>query len=178
MSMTKPVYNMARSSNYAPRHVKPNANPSAACGGTSPCRGGFSGRENWSAVFLRADTNARHDRRFSRSFFEKTSVFRFAIPEKGNTVRLAPLRSSGSRREFFGNKTVQYDVRGYASASWRCIFPNNKSSRVPSEDGVRHLRTKESQVKFFATESLILAQNERWRHGLGMQVERRCSNAS
>ena len=25
-------------------------------------------------------------------------------------------------------------------------------------------------------ESLILAQNERWRHGLGMQVER-CSNA-
>ena len=28
------------------------------------------------------------------------------------------------------------------------------------------------QVKFFATESLILAQNERWRHGLGMQVER------
>ena len=28
----------------------------------------------------------------------------------------------------------------------------------------------------FCTESLILAQNERWRHGLGMQVER-CSNA-
>ena len=28
------------------------------------------------------------------------------------------------------------------------------------------------QVKFFATESLILAQNERWRHGLGMQVGR------
>ena len=30
----------------------------------------------------------------------------------------------------------------------------------------------------FFTESLILAQNERWRHGLGMQVERdfRCSN--
>ena len=26
-------------------------------------------------------------------------------------------------------------------------------------------------------ESLILAQNERWRHGLGMQVERRRSNA-
>ena len=25
---------------------------------------------------------------------------------------------------------------------------------------------------FFAMESLILAQNERWRHGLGMQVER------
>ena len=24
----------------------------------------------------------------------------------------------------------------------------------------------------FVTESLILAQNERWRHGLGMQVER------
>ena len=30
----------------------------------------------------------------------------------------------------------------------------------------------ESQVGLFATESLILAQNERWRHGLGMQVER------
>ena len=27
-------------------------------------------------------------------------------------------------------------------------------------------------VCFFAMESLILAQNERWRHGLGMQVER------
>ncbi len=26
--------------------------------------------------------------------------------------------------------------------------------------------------KFFITESLILAQNERWRRGLGMQVER------
>ena len=25
----------------------------------------------------------------------------------------------------------------------------------------------------FCLESLILAQNERWRHGLGMQVERR-----
>ncbi len=27
-------------------------------------------------------------------------------------------------------------------------------------------------------ESLILAQNERWRHGLGMQVERSCSQDS
>ena len=27
-------------------------------------------------------------------------------------------------------------------------------------------------LQVFATESLILAQNERWRHGLGMQVER------
>ena len=28
-------------------------------------------------------------------------------------------------------------------------------------------------VEFYFSESLILAQNERWRHGLGMQVERR-----
>ena len=27
-------------------------------------------------------------------------------------------------------------------------------------------------VNIFCLESLILAQNERWRHGLGMQVER------
>ena len=27
---------------------------------------------------------------------------------------------------------------------------------------------------FFTTESSILAQNERWRRGLGMQVEREC----
>jgi hypothetical protein len=27
-------------------------------------------------------------------------------------------------------------------------------------------------LRFFTTESLILAQNERWRRGLGMQVER------
>ena len=32
-------------------------------------------------------------------------------------------------------------------------------------------------VKLFAMESLILAQNERWRHGLGMQVERQGSDA-
>ena len=29
-----------------------------------------------------------------------------------------------------------------------------------------------SDKNLFFTESLILAQNERWRHGLGMQVER------
>lgn len=33
-------------------------------------------------------------------------------------------------------------------------------------------------VKLFAMESLILAQNERWRHGLGMQVERVPSGTS
>ena len=32
--------------------------------------------------------------------------------------------------------------------------------------------------KLFAMESLILAQNERWRHGLGMQVERGPSGPS
>ena len=29
-------------------------------------------------------------------------------------------------------------------------------------------------LRFFTTESSILAQNERWRRGLGMQVEREC----
>ena len=33
-------------------------------------------------------------------------------------------------------------------------------------------RTPVRGSRFFAMESLILAQNERWRHGLGMQVER------
>ena len=33
-----------------------------------------------------------------------------------------------------------------------------------------------SLIKYiYFTESLILAQNERWRHGLGMQVERTTS---
>lgn len=32
-----------------------------------------------------------------------------------------------------------------------------------------------SQLSNFQLESLILAQNERWRHGLGMQVERTTS---
>ena len=31
---------------------------------------------------------------------------------------------------------------------------------------------REGRSDFLAMESLILAQNERWRHGLGMQVER------
>ena len=37
--------------------------PLRRCRATSPCRGGFSCRENWSAVFLRPCTTARHDRR-------------------------------------------------------------------------------------------------------------------
>ena len=39
--------------------------------------------------------------------------------------------------------------------------------------GLLNSRNLNRQVGLFATESLILAQNERWRHGLGMQVERR-----
>jgi hypothetical protein len=33
-------------------------------------------------------------------------------------------------------------------------------------------RTSFERMRIFSMESLILAQNERWRHGLGMQVER------
>ena len=34
-------------------------------------------------------------------------------------------------------------------------------------------RERSDPLDNFCLESLILAQNERWRHGLGMQVERR-----
>ena len=34
------------------------------------------------------------------------------------------------------------------------------------------------KIVYYFTESLILAQNERWRHGLGMQVERTPSGVS
>ena len=39
---------------------------------------------------------------------------------------------------------------------------------------------REPARPFMFTESLILAQNERWQRGLGMQVERdrRCSNTA
>ena len=36
-------------------------------------------------------------------------------------------------------------------------------------------RVLDLRIWFSAMESLILAQNERWRHGLGMQVERDAS---
>ena len=45
-------------------------------------------------------------------------------------------------------------------------YPRGKSPRSLNS------RNLNRQVMLFATESLILAQNERWRHGLGMQVER------
>ena len=77
----------------------------AACGGTSPCRGGFSCRENWSAVFLRADTAARpctvarpctaarHAQRFLRVFFLKNFRLSICNPRKGqySKARAAPV---------------------------------------------------------------------------------------
>ena len=38
--------------------------------------------------------------------------------------------------------------------------------------GVRGTQVLRAFISIFTMESLILAQNERWRRGLGMQVER------
>ena len=46
-----------------------------------------------------------------------------------------------------------------------------KVGGCPLETEIFRSADRECQT-FSAMESLILAQNERWRHGLGMQVER------
>ena len=49
------------------------------------------------------------------------------------------------------------------------------SGRRPPLEELLFYRTGHSSgdaFELFVMESLILAQNERWRHGLGMQVER------
>ena len=52
------------------------------------------------------------------------------------------------------------------------LEPGPEHIRGASPRGLLNSRNLNRQVMLFATESLILAQNERWRHGLGMQVER------
>ena len=71
----------------------------------------------------------------------------------------------------FGNGTAQCDVRepGFLSRAPRS-HSNPAGLIIPR--GLLKKQNLDRQVGLFATESLILAQNERWRHGLGMQVER------
>ena len=72
-----------------------------------------------------------------------------------------------SGRPLFGNGTAQCDVREPGSSPAPRSHPRGLGSR-----GLLNSRNLNRQVELFATESLILAQNERWRHGLGMQVGR------
>ena len=68
----------------------------------------------------------------------------------------------------FGNGTAQCDVREPGFRPGPTVHPRG----LQGSRGLLNSRNLNRQVMLFATESLILAQNERWRHGLGMQVER------
>ena len=101
--------------------------------------------------------------RFSRVFFP---FFRGGGLQSGFPVAYYAARPFPGRCRLFGNGTAQCDVREPGLA---------RSHNIPAGSFPRGLLKNQNlnrQVKFFATESLILAQNERWRHGLGMQVER------
>ena len=62
--------------------------------------------------------------------------------------------------------------------TWKVVVKNNKFVQLYRIRRVTNLlcekrsRTVKWVMKIIFSESLILAQNERWRHGLGMQVER------
>ena len=87
-------------------------------------------------------------------------------PLVGGAVFFAPIFGS----LLFGNQAAQYDAidENQASGPFGPGCPLKRKSSRRSRRGV---------FKLFAMESLILAQNERWRHGLGMQVERQGSDA-
>ena len=61
--------------------------------------------------------------------------------------------------------------RGDAVTLFPCdsLLESFETSKVRIEDKRATLR---GRFELSVMESLILAQNERWRHGLGMQVER------
>ena len=65
-----------------------------------------------------------------------------------------------------------------ASSDATFVFALSKLNSQARPYGVyyKDWRTVKIQIFKFSMESLILAQNERWRRGLGMQVERSSTN--
>ena len=125
-----------------------------------------------------------------RTFFRK---MRPADLQKRASVLIYASFSRKTRERLLENWAAQCacdaERRGAFSDAMQSVVKNETTNRskAPSSDGRHprqfekvepkkarplHWRTARSDFRYSHMESLILAQNERWRHGLGMQVER------
>jgi hypothetical protein len=85
------------------------------------------------------------------------------------------VRHSGARRPSSGIDLLQFNSARANRALYGRIRGHGHGSRpesIPCGTLVASHRGEMFRFRVFNTESLILAQNERWRRGLGMQVVR------
>ena len=105
--------------------------------------------------------------------FLKKSTIRLAIPRRGIILCPAPPTRRVIRPRFRRGRALwkrNSAMRCAGRAIRRARLRGARHSAARPDPRVRQNLNRRSI--FSAMESLILAQNERWRHGLGMQVER------